>query len=261
MQPYVFRVLQHPGVVASTPILPSQTPTMTPPAGSPTPTPTPTVTITLTKTNEPTPTPTKTPTMTPTVTLTNTPTPTPTPTATPLIYLNGPFKNMIVKLTWDGPAVSNDIDSSFAVNNIVNYSNNFKAVGVCGVAGINSTTILDSLSWAGDSKGNSVEEYFALGFDQLSSIAAAAGTTNVELGLSGYWFEHTVPASQTITMTLSTFTGGDIIKNGTIYNSTQASNQTYTRTYSLPSIGTNCTFLAEYVKMYYQINNTRIYIP
>ena len=261
MQPYVFRVLQHRGVVASTPILPSQTPTMTPPAGSSTPTPTPTVTITLTKTNQPTPSPTETPTLTPTVTKTNTPTPTPTPTATPLIYLNGPFKNMIVKLEWNGPSADNDIDSSFAVNNITNYSNNFKAVGVCGVAGANSTTIIDSLSWAGDSKGGSVEEYFALGVNQLSSIATAAGTTNVELGLSGYWFEYTSPAAQAITMTLSTFTGGDIIKSGTVYSSTQTANQTYSRTYSLPNIGGSCNFIAEFTKIYYQTDNNRIYIP
>jgi len=261
MKPYVFRVLQHPGLIASTPILPSPTPTSTPPAGSPTPTPTPTPTITITGTNMPTPTTTTTPTITPTSSETPTPTPTLTPTTTPLVYLDGPFKNMIVKLTWDGPAVDNDIDNSLAVNNINSYSNNFKAVGRCGVAGPNNQTLIDSLSWAGDSKGASVEEYFAVGLNQLYNIATVGGTTNVELGLSGFWFEYTPPAAQAVTMTLSTFSSGDIIKSGTTYYSTQPALQTYSKTYTLLNNGDDCSFIAEIAKFYYQTISDRIYIP
>lgn len=247
MQPYIFRVLQHPGLIASTPILPSPTPSSSPPAGSPTPTPSNQPTLTPTKTNLPTPTPTPTITLTPTITPTFTPTSTPTVTPTPLIYLYGPFKNMIIKAEW-APAPEPDADISVSVKS-AGYSNS--PLGYC----YGGTTLSDSLSWAGDSKTPGYE-YFAIDFNSLSSISPS--TDPITIGLSGAWFS-SLPTNTNITFTYTIYASGNISKSGFTFISDAAqSKQSYSRAYNLNGIGcVNTKFIQDLV---YLVNQDKVLV-
>jgi len=257
---FAFRVNRGSNLYPVTPVLPSPTPTGSPIPATPTITPTKTVTPTVTPTLTPTPTIPPTPSVTKTPTPTPTTTYTPTPTPTPLTYLYGPFKNMIIQVSW-APPLTNDADISLAVNNISGYSNNFKAVGVCGVAGPGFATTVDSLSWGGDSKGSITSEYFALTLAPLSSINTLQN--NIQLGISGYWFTPGPGTPTSINVSFSTYSGGDIYRVGTTLVSTQSAIpiQTYQRTYSLIGGGNNCNALSGITEIYYQVDNNRIFIP
>lgn len=257
--PFVFRVNQGLGLQKISPLVATPTPTITPslplsPTPTPTPTVTPTLTITPTLTLTPTVTPTITitPTITPTITVTPTITPsvtvtsTPTPTVTPLIYLYGPFKNMIVKAEWSN-AGSADADMSMSVNS-VGYTG--IPVGFCS----SSTTVSDSLSWAGDSKGAGYE-YLAVDFNALSAISPS--TDPIIMGLSGNWFTGIHPT--TVNVTYTTYASGNITKSGFTFVSTAANyKQTYTRTYNLTDEGcANNEFLQNLI---YYVTTDRVLI-
>jgi len=159
------------------------------------------------------------------------------------------------------PPLTNDADISLAVNNISGYLNNYKAVGVCGVQGPNLATVVDSLSWGGDSKGATTSEYFAFRPDTLSAINTLQN--NIELGLSGYWFNPTVSTPTTVNISFSSYSGGDIYRIGSTLVSSQSSSplQVYQRTYSLEGGGTSCTSLSTITSIFYQVNTDRVYIP
>lgn len=206
---------------------PTQTPTNTPtptvtPSFTPTPTQTPTMGVTPTQTRTPSNTPTGTPTRTPAATLTPTPTPsitsspTPTPSVTPVNQTSQPFKYMIIKYSWNNTGVDFDIEN--AITNIPGYVNNYKPVGFCP-----GFTIVDSLSWGGDVKGNTGSEYVAVDFNALSAINPAA--TSIELGLSGQWA--TAFTSGNITVEFTTYSGGTIAKAGTVLFATGPLLQTF----------------------------------
>lgn len=266
---FVFRVNKGEGLPKIVPILPSPTPTITPsiPA-SPTPTQTPTITPTIsitptitptisitptiTPTNSPTstppPSPSITPTLTPTTTITPTITltPTTTPTPTPLVYLYGPFKNMIIKAEWDNTG-SADADMEMSVK-----SSGYTGikVGYCPP----TTTVSDSLSWGGDSKGDGYE-YFAVDFNALSSISTS--TDPITLGLSGNWYTALHPS--TINITYTTYVSGNITKSGVTFVSDAATyKQTYTRTYSLTNEG--CIDKEFLQNLVYYVNQNRVLI-
>jgi len=236
--PFVFRVNQGIGLAKISPLPATPTPTITPslplsptPTSTPTITPTASITPTITVTPTITPTITVTPTITPTITVTPTITPsvtvtqTPTPTVTPLIYLYGPFKNMIIKAEWNNTG-SADADMGMSVKSS-GYTG--APVGFCS----SSTTVSDSLSWAGDSKGAGYE-YLALDFNSLTAISPS--TDPITIGLSGNWFTGFHPS--TIDITYTTYVSGNITKSGFTFVSDAANyKQTYTRTYTLTEEG------------------------
>jgi len=163
---------------------------------------------------------------------------------------------MIVEVDWAGPAIDNDVDMTMSVQGIPGYGFNYTKVGYCG------STQIDSLSYAGDSKGLITYEYFGIDLVSLSSTAIGLGSSTATLGISGYWFEWTSPAPQTVTITYKTYTTGDIVKVGNTYVSTATPANVYTRTYSLPVVSPqDCTNLQTVTNIIYQIANDRIYIP
>lgn len=257
--PFVFRVNHGVGLSRIQPLPATPTPTITPtlpftatPSPTPTITPTPSITPTETLTPTITPTITVTPTITPTITVTQTITPsvtltrTPTPTVTPLIYLYGPFKNMIIKAEWDNTG-SADADVGMSVKSS-GYTG--LPVGFCS----SSTTVSDSLSWAGDSKGAGYE-YLALDFNSLTAISPS--TDPITVGLSGNWFTAIHPS--TITITYTTYISGNITKSGFTFVSDAADfKQTYSRTYNLTNESCiNNTFLQDLI---YYVSTDRVLI-
>jgi len=153
---------------------------------------------------------------------------------------------MIVKAEWSN-AGSADADIAMSVNS-VGYTG--IPVGFCS----SSTTVSDSLSWAGDSKGAGYE-YLALDFNSLTAISPS--TDPITIGLSGNWFTAIHPT--TVNITYTTYASGNITKSGFTFVS-DATNykQTYTRTYNLTNEG--CASNQPLQNLIYYINTNRVLV-
>jgi hypothetical protein len=131
-----------------------------------------------------------------------------------------------------------DFDTEIAVNDIPGYINNYVPVGACPDPG--ETSVVDSLSFGGDVKFSTGTEYTAIDLQTLSALPGVNINTPITIGLSGNWFNTTLPIGTTFSISVSTVIGGTMFRDGTTFGTTGVVNQIKTVSYDPQGYGETC---------------------